>query len=81
MPRKQSRKSIFRQEYVDLMNFLKTARVEQGMSQSILGKKIGRDHTYVSKYENCIRRLDVFETIDICEVLGVTQKQLIKKLF
>lgn len=64
-------KTIYRSEYIRFLEVLKSTREERGLSQSELGMLIGQDQTYVSKYEKAIRRLDVIETLDICNALEI----------
>ncbi len=74
------KKTIFRQEYTVFLDFLKKAREERGLSQGELGMLIGQDQTFVSKYEKAIRRLDIFETIDICDALNIEICELINEI-
>lgn len=62
------------------MLFLKSTRELRGVSQSELGMLLGQDQTYVSKYEKGIRRLDLMETVDICDALEIPTEKLISKV-
>lgn len=64
--------NIYHPEYVALIARLKSVREDVGLTQVSLGEKIGRDQTFVSKYESRERRLDVLEVRDICKALGVS---------
>ena len=75
-----TRKTIYRQEYENLLLLLKNTRELRGVSQSELGMLLGQDQTYVSKYEKGIRRLDLMETIDICDALEISTEELINKV-
>lgn len=57
--------------YIELITRLRNARKAQGLSQSQLGEKIGKDQTFISKVETCERRLDAIETVRWCVALGV----------
>jgi len=70
-------KTIYRKEYASILLFLKAARIKKNLSQEDLALLLGKDQTYVSKYESGIRRLDVVELFDICKVLGINMKDII----
>lgn len=53
-------------------SLLKALRRETGLRQHDLALLLGRSQSYVSKYENSQRRLDIIELLRICEALGVT---------
>jgi len=57
--------------YIEFVANLRRLRKNQGMSQSDLAIRIGRDQTFVSKVESCERRLDVIEASKWCIELGV----------
>lgn len=75
-----SKKTIFREEYINFIKFIKLKREEKGLSQNELGMLIGQDQTFVSKYEKKIRRLDIIETLDICEALSISTTELIENI-
>lgn len=75
-----SKKTIFREEYINFIKFIKVKREEKGLSQNELGMLIGQDQTFVSKYEKKIRRLDIIETLDICEALSISTTELIENI-
>lgn len=70
-------KTIYRKEYVSILLFLKSARIKKNLSQEELALLLGKDQTYVSKYESGIRRLDVVEVFDICKALDINMKDII----
>jgi transcriptional regulator with XRE-family HTH domain len=51
---------------------LRSLRIAAGLRQEDLAKKIGSPQSFISKYENGERRLDVIEARTICLALGVT---------
>ncbi len=65
------KKSIYRKEYRDLLSALVAARKDKGITQQALAKKLKKPQSYVSKFENGERRLDVVEFAEICKALGV----------
>ena len=59
---------------------LKQKRIEKGISQIELGKRLGIRQTVVSKFELGERRLDLVETLYTCEALGIDTSKFIKEL-
>lgn len=55
-------------------------RVKAGLTQAELAARIGKDQTFVSKYESGVRRLDVLELRDICQAIGVSFEEFVKRL-
>jgi len=47
------------------------------MTQQELADSLGCSQTYVSKYEQCQKRLDIIEVRKICSCLGVDLTELI----
>ncbi|MFM6004902.1 MAG: helix-turn-helix domain-containing protein [Sphaerospermopsis kisseleviana] len=80
LDRSKLQKTIFRQEYLKLLELLKNNREKRGLSQAELGMLIGQDQTFVSKYETGIRRLDIIETWDICQALEINIHDLLREL-
>ncbi|WP_420768359.1 helix-turn-helix domain-containing protein [Parageobacillus thermoglucosidasius] len=64
-------KTIFNESYNLLIECLKKERKKRNLTQAQLASLIGRDQTYVSKYERCEKRLDVIEVRTICLALGI----------
>ena len=54
-------KSVYSKEYKDIIERLKTARIEAGFSQQEIANKLGKPQSYISKIESGERRLDVAE--------------------
>ena len=50
------------------------------MTQIDLSKKLGRPQSFVSKYENGERRLDVIEFLEVADALGVEPSRFINQL-
>lgn len=64
-------KTIFDESYNLLIEKLKFERLKRDITQVELAELIGRDQTYVSKYERCEKRLDVIELRSICLALKI----------
>lgn len=59
-------KTIHDARYQALLTLLLEPRVETGLTQKELAKKLGRPQSFVSNTENAERRLDVIEFMDLC---------------
>jgi|LAHS01.1.fsa_nt_gb transcriptional regulator with XRE-family HTH domain len=65
------KKSIYDDEYRELIARLIEKRKSKGITQKQLAEKMGIDNTIISKAENCVRRLDVIELLNICRALDI----------
>jgi transcriptional regulator with XRE-family HTH domain len=63
-------KSLKSAEYARLISLLVAARKAADMTQQVLAKKLGRPQSFVAKYENGERRIDLVEFAAISEALG-----------
>ncbi len=54
-------KSVYTKDYKEIINRLKQARIDAGLSQQVVAGKLGKPQSYVSKIESGERRLDVAE--------------------
>lgn len=61
-------KSVYSKEYKDIIERLKTARIEAGFSQQEIADKLGKPQSYISKIESGERRLDVAEMKKFAQV-------------
>ena len=57
--------------YIEFVAKLRAARKTKGISQQELGKRIGKEQSFVSKVETCERRLDLIEAARWCAVLDI----------
>jgi len=57
--------------YKALIEWLKDARKEQGLSVRDLGMLLEEPHQLVVKVETCERKLNVFEYVQYCEALKI----------
>ena len=74
------KKRIYFDQRGRLVGLLREMRVEAGLTQMELAERIGRDQTFVSKYESGQRRLDVLELREICQAIGISLEEFVKKL-
>ncbi len=63
-----------------LQKALREARIKAGLRQEEVAQRLGQPQSFVSKYETGERRLDLAELRDICEVLGVSLTDLVRKI-
>ena len=63
-------RSVHHPAYMALLNGLVAARRGVGMHQAELARVLGRPQSFVSKFENGERRLDVVEFLAVCRVLS-----------
>jgi len=54
-------KSVYTKDYKEIIERLKTARIEVGLAQQEVADKLGKPQSYISKIESGERRLDVAE--------------------
>jgi transcriptional regulator with XRE-family HTH domain len=74
------KKKVYIAQRGRLVSLLREIRIEAGLTQTELAERIERDQTFVSKYESGQRRLDVLEVREICQVVGVTLEEFVKRL-
>ncbi|HEX7117658.1 MAG TPA: helix-turn-helix transcriptional regulator [Longimicrobiales bacterium] len=72
-------KSIFSKQYRILLDLLVEARKERGVTQRDLGERLGRDQSFVSKYERGVRRLDVIEFMQVAAAIGADPFDLLRQ--
>ena len=63
-----------------LITELAKVRIEIGLRQEDVASLLRVPQSFVSKYENGERRLDLIETIEICECLNTSINDLIEKI-
>ncbi len=73
-------KTTYLRQYELFLARLKTVRKEAGITQQELAKRLGKPQSFVSKYENGERRLDVVEFLYVAKALGVSGRGLLDQL-
>jgi transcriptional regulator with XRE-family HTH domain len=71
-------KSLKSKEYQRLVDILVAARHSSGVRQQALAKKLGRPQSFIAKYENGERRIDVVEFVTIAHALGADPVNLFR---
>lgn len=62
-----------------LQGLLRKIRLEAGFRQIDLAQRLGRPQSFVSKYESGERRLDIVELRRVCEVLGISLAEFVRR--
>ncbi len=66
-------------EYRKLVGLLKQARLDAGITQTVLADRLERPQSYVSKIERGERLIDPVELRQICRALGIDLGGLIRE--
>ena len=61
-------KSVYSKEYKEIIECLKKARINAGLSQQEVADKLNKPQSYISKIESGERRLDVAEMKKFVEI-------------
>jgi transcriptional regulator with XRE-family HTH domain len=62
-----------------LQTLLRQLRLDAGLTQMALAKRLFRPQSFVSKYESGERRLDLIELRQVCLVLGISLEDFINR--
>lgn len=73
------RGSLHSTEQAILSSLLRTVREERRITQTELGKRLGRPVSFVSKVENSHQRLDLIELAAHCRALGVPLEEFVRR--
>lgn len=63
-----------------MIALLVAARKDAGITQVELGRRIGQRQTFVSKFEQGERRLDIAEFLAVSRAIGADPHQIIRVL-
>lgn len=63
--------NIHKTEYKEIIEHLVKARLDAGYTQKQVASKLGKSQSYISKIENCERRLDILEAKILCRAYGI----------
>jgi transcriptional regulator with XRE-family HTH domain len=67
-------------KYKKFQQLLVACRQERGITQNQLAERLGRPQSFVSKYENGERRIDLVEFLEIANALAVNPTEFIARL-
>jgi len=73
-------KSLRTPRQILLQSLLVEARKAKGLTQAELATALGKPQSFVAKYENGERRIDVVEFVDITAALGVPTADLLARI-
>ena len=73
-------KSVFTEKYRRFMSMLVEARKNAEITQTDLSFKLSKPQSFVSKYENGERRLDLIEFLEIAEALEIDPVDFVCRL-
>lgn len=73
-------KAMRAREYDVFLEVLTAARTAQGLTQSIVSRRLKKPQSFVSKYESGERRLDVVEFFAVCKALDKDPAALLKEM-
>ena len=63
-----------------LLELLRGIRMEAGVRQIEMAEALRMPQSVVSKYESGERRLDILELRQVCQVVGITLPEFVKRL-
>lgn len=69
----------FTTEQKRLQTLLRQIRLEAGMRQIDLAQRLGQPQSFVSKYESGERRLDLLELRQVCEAVGISLTEFVRR--
>jgi len=73
-------KSLRTPRQILLQSLLVEARKAKGLTQAELAETLNKPQSFVAKYENGERRIDVVEFVDITAALGVSTADLLGRI-
>lgn len=73
-------KSLRTPRQILLQSLLVEARKGKGLTQAELAEALSKPQSFVAKYENGERRIDVIEFVDITTALGVSTADILARI-
>ena len=73
-------KSVFSPEYDIFRQRMIAARKEAKLTQATLAKFLNKPQSFVAKYENGERRLDVIEFLLVTRVIGIDPCDILREV-
>ncbi|WP_299850379.1 helix-turn-helix transcriptional regulator [uncultured Roseovarius sp.] len=74
-------KSIYDERYRELIEALRTARREAGITQQQVALALDKPQSYVAKFEGHERRLDMIEFLQVADSIGWNPFPHLEKTF
>jgi len=72
------RKTLHTSEHEALLTTLRTAREKAGLTQAQLADRLGKPQSFVAKYENGERRIDVVEFVALARAMDTDPTRLFR---
>lgn len=72
--------SIYSEQYQLVISALKEARIKQKITQQKLAEALNRPQSFIAKFENGERRLDVVEFVHIARLLSIEPIHILNKI-
>ena len=72
--------SVYSEEYQLVINALKKARKEKGITQAQLAEALGKPQSFIAKVENGERRLDVVEFVHLARLVDVNISLILNEI-
>jgi len=73
------RRSIGTVDHKRLLELLRQIRLDAGLRQVDVAKRLREPQAFVSRYETGERRLDLLELREVCRALGITLKEFVRR--
>lgn len=73
-------RAIYSLEYSRLREILLNARESKNITQAELARLLNKPQSYISKYENGDKMLNVIEFISVCNALEIEAEKVIYEL-
>ncbi|MDX6018735.1 helix-turn-helix transcriptional regulator [Scandinavium sp. V105_16] len=72
--------SVYSDEYQRVINALKKARKENGITQAQVAEALGKPQSFIAKVESGERRLDVVEFVHLARLVGMEPAAVVRSL-
>ena len=72
--------SVYSDEYQPVINALKKARKEKGITQAQLAEALGKPQSFIAKVESGERRLDVVEFVHLARLVDVNISLILNEI-
>ena len=72
--------SVYSEEYQLVINALKKARKEKGITQAQLAEALGKPQSFIAKVESGERRLDVVEFVHLARLVDVNISLILNEI-
>lgn len=73
-------KSLFSARYTRFLSLLRQARLDAGLTQTEVARRLGKPQSFISKCESGERRVDAVEFLALCRVLGVEAAKMLRAI-